>query len=259
MAGEAPLLPENRLEQRRTRAARLSIGTVIGSHHRFHPSFPHQRLKGGQVRLSKIPRRHSSIKLMPQGLRSAVDREMLGTGGGLENPVPHLLDSLNKGDTHAAGEERILAIGLLTAAPPGIPKDIDVWCPEGQPLVLPPTAGGLGGVVLGAPLVGDNSRHFPQEFGIKGGSQTDRLRKDGSSPGAGNAVQALVPPVVLRNPQPLDAGAFVKELPRLFLERETGDQVVGTFFRGARGILPDVVIIAHGVSSFLWFPGRFSL
>ena len=36
----------------------------------------------------------------------------------------------NEGHAHAAGEERILAVGLLAAAPARIAEDVNVGCPE---------------------------------------------------------------------------------------------------------------------------------
>ena len=97
----------------------------------------------------------------------------------------------------AAGEEWILAIGLLAAAPAGIAKEVDVRRPERQPLITLVTIAAEILVVLGPRLIGDDRRHLEHRAIIPRRRDGNRLRKDRCQPRSCNAVQRLVPPVVL--------------------------------------------------------------
>ena len=57
---------------------------------------------------------------------------MFGGGDHLEVMRIVALHALDERHRHAAGEERIFAVGLLAAAPARIAKDVDVGRPEGQ-------------------------------------------------------------------------------------------------------------------------------
>ena len=54
----------------------------------------------------------------------------------------------------------------------------------------------------------------------------DCLRKHSCTAGACDAVQPLVPPVVLGNPEPRDSVRRVSELGNFFFERHPGDEIV---------------------------------
>ena len=125
----------------------------------------------------------------------------------------------------AAREERILAVGLLAAAPPRVAEQIDVGGPKGQTLIPLMAAGANVLVVLGTGLVGDDGRHPEHEAVVPGGGQADRLGKARREAGARDPVQRFVPPVVLGDAQPLDRGGHILHLRDLLLERHAADEV----------------------------------
>ena len=57
--------------------------------------------------------------------------EVLASGDGAEVVEVISLDSGDEGHAEPGGEERVLAVGLLAAAPAGIAEDVDVGGPEG--------------------------------------------------------------------------------------------------------------------------------
>ena len=58
-------------------------------------------------------------------------------------------------------------------------------------------------------------------------------------PGARDAVQALVPPVVRRNAEALDGGRIVHHLRDLFLERHARESVRHAPVEGGGGVVED--------------------
>ena len=122
------------------------------------------------------------------------------------------------------GEEWVLAVGLLPAAPAGIAKDVDVGRPDVEAVVdaVVVLAESLG--VLGAGLGGDLRCGFMQQRGVPCGSQTDSLREYGGVSGAGDAVQAFVPPVVLGDVEPRDRDRVILHLRDFFFERHLADE-----------------------------------
>jgi len=82
-----------------------------------------------------------------------------------------------------------------------------------------------GGVMLGAGLVGDGDGGTVDQIEVEGGGHPDRLRENGGNPRASHAVQALVPPVVGGDAQPLDGRSAMHHLRHFFVERHTGNQV----------------------------------
>lgn len=83
MALEAPVFPEDLLQQGGAGAAGLAVGAVVGTHHRLHLGFGHQGPEGGQVRFIEVFLAAAGIETVAQALRSAVHREVLGTGSRL--------------------------------------------------------------------------------------------------------------------------------------------------------------------------------
>ena len=130
------------------------------------------------------------------------------------------LQPLDEGQSHARGQVRIFPVGLLPSSPSRIAKDIDVRRPHRQSLV--PDARPVPSLVLvvfRAELGADGVGIVEQQGIVEASSHADRLRKDRRHAGTRHPVQSLVPPVVFRDPQPLDGVGGVSELRNLLFER----------------------------------------
>ena len=161
---------------------------------------------------------------------------MFGGGHGLQILRVVALQALDELDGHAAGQVGIFAVGLHAAAPARIAEQVDVGGPEGESLVDVALAAADELVILGARLVGDGGGHAEDQVGVPGGGQADGFREYRGAAGAGDAVQALVPPVVGGDAEAVDGRGIVHELRDLFLERHAGDQVGGTAVDGGGGV-----------------------
>ncbi len=137
---------------------------------------------------------------MALGLRSAVDGVMLGTGRCL-HVLAVTLERLDKRNPNPAGQIGVFAVGFLTAPPARIAEDIDIGCPEGQSIILfafLPLAQCL--MVFGTPFIGNHGADLVNQIKIPTGCHADGLGKDSGNAGSSHTMQALVPPVVGRNP-----------------------------------------------------------
>ena len=215
-AAKAPLLAEDLLQEGRAGAARLAVGAVIGAHHRHRPALAHAGLKVGQVGQAQVALAGDGIKGVPVGLGAAVHGIVLGRGHQFQVPVIVALEPLDKGHAHPRREVGALAIGLHPAPPARVPKNVDVGCPKGQPGIDLADAASQRLVVLGPRLVRDGRRDAAHQVDVPGGGQADGLREHGGYACPPHAVQALVPPVVLRDAQPLDRRGIVDHLRDLF-------------------------------------------
>ena len=157
------------------------------------------------------------IRLVPGGLRAGMHGEMLGAGSGLEI-FALALQALYKGYAQPPREIRVLAIGLLAAAPARVAKNVDIGRPERQPLIDVAVAKVRLRIELGARFRGDGFRHLAVEILIKNRGQANGLREHRGRARAGHAVQRLVPPVIGRHAQPLNGGRVVFQLRELFLQ-----------------------------------------
>ena len=225
MPGKAPV-PAQDLLQSGAGAADFAVGAVVGAHDRLHPAFPHAGFKGGQVGFLHIPGGGPGVKAVAQRLRPRVDRKMLGAGGG-QQVLPLPLDAPDEAHRQPGGEGGVLAVGFLAAAPAGVPEDVHVGRPEGQPLVDVPVAAGAGLVVLGPAFQPDHPADPLHQFRVEGGPQPDGLGEHGGHPRPGHAVQRFVPPVVGRHPQPGDGRRVVPQLGSLLLQRHLFHQRPG--------------------------------
>ena len=173
---------------------------------------------------------------MAGGLGAAVDGVVLGGGDGLEVGGVVALEAFDEGDAEAGGEEGVFAVGLLAAAPAWIAEDVDVGRPDGEAVVdgVDVVADGL--VVLGAGFGGDDGGDLVDEGRVPGGGHADGLREHGGVAGAGDAVEAFVPPVVGGDVEARDGGSGVDELRDLFVEGHAGDEVVDALLGGERGV-----------------------
>ena len=125
---------------------------------------------------------------------------------------------VTKATRHAAGEERIFAVGFLPAAPARIAKDVDVGRPEGEAEERFVLVVAHGLVVLGAGLGGDGLAHAVHQRRIPGGGHADDLGEIGGVTREGDAVQAFVPPNVLRDAEAGDGGGVIAHLLDFFFE-----------------------------------------
>jgi hypothetical protein len=91
--------------------------------------------------------------------------------------------------------------------------------------------------VLGAKLGADDPSDLVHQRLVKHCCQADCLWENGCIPGAGDAMQTLVPPVVFRNTQARDRICGMTELRNLFLQGHPLYQVVYPLFDGKLGVL----------------------
>ncbi len=173
---------------------------------------------------------------MPVVLGAAVDGEVLGRGDQLQVARVVALQALDERDAHAGGQVWVFAVGFLAATPARVAEDVDVGRPEGEPLVDAALALAQGLVVLGARFVGDRRGDLRHEIEVPGGRQADGLREDGGDARAADAVQALVPPVVLGHAEPLDGRRRVHHLRDLLGQRHARDEVVHALCDGQVGV-----------------------
>jgi hypothetical protein len=166
---------------------------------------------------------------------------MLRAGHRLEITVLHLLDAGDILDRDARGEERILAVGLLPAAPARIAKDVDVGRPETQPVIgLAAFAVTDGLVILGPGLVGDDLPDLVDQRRVPRRGHADGLRKNGGVTFARHAVQGLAPVVVGGDLQAREGRGGVDELRRLLGQRHAGDEIVDARVHRLGGIGVDL-------------------
>ncbi len=86
-------------------------------------------------------------------------------------------------------------------------------------------------LILGAGFIGDGGGDAEDQIGVPGGGEADGFRENGGAAGARHAVEALVPPIVGRDAEPLDGGRIVHELGDFLLQGHAGEQVVDAFFK----------------------------
>ncbi len=195
---EAPLPPQRLAEQELAGAAGNAVHGVVDAHHRAHLADDDRLAEGRQVGVLDVVRGGRRVEAVAQRLGTAVDRVVLGGGGRVQVLAVARLQPADEGDTELAGEERILAVGLLAAAPARIAEDVDVRREEGQAQEQPTALAGLHGlVVLDPRLAADRLGHLVDGGRVEGRAQADRLRKDRRDPVVRDPVQRLRPQVVL--------------------------------------------------------------
>src|ERR1700678_3040460 len=111
-------------------------------------------------------------------------------------------------------EERIFAIGFLSATPARIAEDVDIRRPDGQPEIdtVNPFANRL--VVLGAGLRRNDRSDALKQAGIPRGGHPDRLRKEGRIARARYPMQTFAPVVISGNAQVWDGWCGINTLGR---------------------------------------------
>ena len=203
MALEAPLAAQDVRKEPLVRAARDSVDRRVRAHHALDLRVRDERLERRQVVLVEIAVVEIDVELVAQVLWPGVDGVVLRARGGLEVLRIVALDAPDERRAHHAGEIRVLAERLLSAAPQGIAEHVDVRAPKRKALVNLPRALCAEEVVLGARLGRDDVRHLLLELRVERRRRADRLREHRRETRAGDAVQRLVPPVVGRDPEPV--------------------------------------------------------
>ena len=134
---ESPLIAENLLKQTVAATARVTIPTLIGTHHFCHLSFLHKRLEGRQIGFVEVARREvGDIELMAIPFRSTMNGKVLGAGKEFAVlAVGRSLESAHHSQSHARCEIRVFAIGFLSTPPTRVAEDVDIRCPERQALI----------------------------------------------------------------------------------------------------------------------------
>jgi hypothetical protein len=91
-------------------------------------------------------------------------------------------------------------------------------------------------MVLGAGFIGDSLGYPMDELGIPCRRQADCLGKYGGQAGAGDAVEALVPPIVPGDIQSFNGRGIVDHLRDFFFQGHPGDQVIKPLLERQAGI-----------------------
>ena len=136
------------------------------------------------------------------------------------------LQSGHVGNSHAAGEEGIFAVGLLSAAPARITEDVQIGRPEIQ-------ASHNAGVsfarvlhVLDAAFDANLRRHGVNARRVERRGKSDRLGILGYAL-VDDSVKGLAPPLVRRNLEPRNCGRVVLHLRSFLRKRHAVYQVRG--------------------------------
>ena len=224
--GEAPLLPEHLAEQLVVAAGRLPAEGVVGAHHRLGLPVHDEVPEGGEVGLAEVALADPGVVGVPQGLGPAVHRVVLGRRDRLQVAGVRALHALDERGADGAGQERVLAVGLLPSPPARVAEDVDVRRPEDEPLVEVALVARDPHVVHGPRFVGDPGGDPQHEVCVPGRGEGDRLREDRGAPGPRHAVQRLVPPGERRDPQPPDGRRALDHERDLLVERQAGEEVV---------------------------------
>src|SRR6185437_7246515 len=136
------------------------------------------------------------VGLVARGFRAGVHGKVFRSGDDAEVVRVGALHAWEEGDGQAAGEEGVLAVGLLAAAPARVAEDVDVGCPEGEAEELLVLIVADSFVVLGASFGGDDLGFAMDKWSVPRGGHADDLREIRSSARDRDAVVALVPPEI---------------------------------------------------------------
>ena len=196
---ELPFPAQFVLQQHLRGAGGFAVDAVIRAHDGLDVRFLNGRLERRQIRQRQIALGRPRVEGMPVVFRAAVHGVMLGRGDALEMLRVVALQAFDERHAHARRQERILAVGLMAAAPARIAEDVDVGRPHGQPLVDGVIAHLIGGMMLDARFLSDNPGDFLEPFRVEAARHADRLREHRGRAGASHAVQTFVPPVVFVN------------------------------------------------------------
>lgn len=163
------------------------------------------------------------------------------------------LDELNR---EGRGDHRVLAGRLLASPPPGVPENVDVRSPEGQPalthIVHRPRLR-RDGRPDGGPERAVEGRRHEEDLGEGRGGPDDAGEGDAGAVG-GDPVEGLGPPLVGGDAEPRDRGGIVGELLDLLPEGEVGDEGASPVGDGEGGVAERVGVEAGRLAGELRVP-----
>ena len=114
------------------------------------------------------------------------------------------LQAFNHGHAHPRSQVGAFPVGFLAPAPARIAEEIEIGGPIGEPEILTAISELLRLVEFRPGLVGDRGGDAVQQRVIECGGHAHGLREDGGDPGAGDAMETFVPPIVFWNAEAFD-------------------------------------------------------
>ena len=243
---ETPLVAQDLLFITGLGTAGLSVNALVGTHHLGHLALLHQCLESREIGFPEVALwQVFYIELMAVPLRPAVYGEVLGAGqqlAVLAHPevfalIAHTLQATHHGKAHPGGQVRVFAVGLLTASPAGVTKDVDVGSPERQALIAFDVAGTLCLLRLYAGLVADGSKDLMEQSVVPRCCHSHRNREYGGIAVAAYAMQGFVPPLELRNAETRNGRRRVHHQTDFLFECQSCQQIVSPLLRAKAGIL----------------------
>ena len=232
----APFSPENRIEQKKVGPARHAAEAVIGDHHFLHVGLGYQILEGRQIGLAQVAVAYVDIKAVSVPFRAGVDGKVLGAGVRLEHRrVRRPLQAADHRHAELPRQIGIFPVGLHAAPPTRVAEDVDVGCPEGEPLIPARLACSKRLAVFHPGLIAHGRKHFIDQRLVERGRHADRLGKSRGLAVARHAVQRFVPPVVGGNAQRFHGAGIVPHQVGFVFQRHAGNQLPRPVF-GRRAV-----------------------
>ena len=227
MAVKLPLAAQDIDQQGLAAAAGFAVGAVVSTHNGFNTGFLDQCAESGEVSFPHILLGSDGIEMMAVAFGAGVNGKVLGAGSGLQVVGIFALHALNKAHAQAAGQERVLTVSFMAAAPAGITEDVDVGSPDGQAFVDIAVVMAAAEVVLAAGFHADYIADFLHHVFVKSSCHTNGLREHGSGTSAAHTVDTLAPPVVSGDAQALNGGGPAQHLADLFVQGHFANELFG--------------------------------
>src|SRR5215472_1146022 len=193
-------------------------------------AFDNRRAKRRKVGVLLIVLADVNVRKMACRLRAAVDGEMLRRRDDAIVMRMITLHTSNKSHGHARAQEWILAVGLLSAPPAGIAKDVDVRRPKIETLKDVRVTSAFVLSVFDPALDANRRRHLMNARYVERRRESDRLGKL-CRPVHRDTMQCLAPPVVCWNVEARNGSRLIHELRRFLLKRHAMDQIRRALFR----------------------------
>ena len=197
IAVKAPFFSEQIIYKAFGRTATFIIHSVVCAHNAADLCLFDGGFKCRNICFVKILFAHFGIKGMSLSFGTAVGTKVLGAGRGFQIFIVITLNPLNKSATENRRQIRILTVGFVPPAPSRISENIYIRRPERETFINTVILIFLA-LVEFCPRLGWNNIGT-DSYGvlIKGWRHAYCLRKYGCNTCSCNAVQALVPPVIL--------------------------------------------------------------
>ena len=198
VAVELPVAPQPVGQQGPAGTGRRTVHRVIGAHDRPGLALDHGGPERRKIGVREIAGGRVDVVPVATGLRPGMDGEMFRRRDGPVIRSVFALQAANEGNPQPCGQIGVLAVCLLTPAPAGITKDVDVGRPDRQPgePVGPAETMALG-QMFGAELDADQVSDGMDSGGVERRGQADRLREYGGVSRRRHPMQPFIPPVVL--------------------------------------------------------------